>query len=186
MTQSTSSSLKTKNAESKREKIAELLKRPRKVDENPDIKETKTKFSFWDKWRKKRNPAYVFTVTMRYSNGSERTFTVKSKQEWFKHGKRVYYLYSENAVDDLTNGVAHLYYDEDVCVPIERIPERRGNESFWLVSPDNLEHVIGMKYVEALTSEATDAIIRNIFTIVVLILGICLVMAYFIYKIKNP
>ena len=107
---------------------------------------------FMDKWRLKRAPHKSYLITMFYSNGTARSWVIKSSGETFKLKKRCYYLRYEDAVYDLTQKQYHLFFHEDHPVPIDREVKKQGRASWFSVTPHNLDPLIRMEFVKALVS----------------------------------
>lgn len=143
-------------------------------DEIPDvIDEVPLHRSFWDRITKKQHPRVreleqqenlrkkdirklnkkpdrAYLITMRFSNGTQRTWVIISSGELFKYHKREYHLLTANSLYDLTNHCYHLVYDEDYTEPINKnialleddtMPDGK-KRAFFSVTPSNLKTVL--------------------------------------------
>lgn len=146
--------------------------------------------SFWDKRKLAKHPDQCFLITMHYSNGTTRSFVVRAKGETFQHKKRVYYLRFEDGWYDLTFGQYHLHYWDDCSVPISREFQRKGDEAFFTVTPENLKPLLKMEYIKVLAqSHEINKYLRAILALT-LVVGIAslagAVLAWEIYgKVKG-
>jgi hypothetical protein len=121
--------------------------------------EQQENLSFKNKRRLNGKPDRAYLITMRFSNGTRRTWVIISKSEFFTYRKRMYYLFYENAFYDLTHHVYHLDYFDDYSCPIDRsiflkadkdAQDSSKAQAFFSVTPSNLKPIIKMEYVKAL------------------------------------
>lgn len=125
-----------------------------------EIKDRNKALSWSDRRRLKKNPESSFIITMFYSNGTSRTFVLKSKQKTFMHRKKMYVLLEEDVWFDLSLNQFHFFYHETCSTPINReiafVPDVDApagkQEAFFSVTPSNLKDIIKMEYVKALAS----------------------------------
>jgi hypothetical protein len=115
----------------------------RELEQHENLRRKDTK-----KLNKKPDRAYL--ITMRYSNGTMRTFVIVSRGELFKLRKREYHLLTANSLYDLTNHCYHLEYDEDYTEPVNKniilVPDETvadgKKKAFFSVTPSNLKTVL--------------------------------------------
>ena len=124
------------------------LKRKRKFFQKKDV----YKISWKDrrKLRKKADKAYL--ITMFFPNGCLRTFVQTTTKRTFKVRGKTYFLHYEEAFYDLTMELYHLYYFEDIAVPINREMTLDGDEAYFTATPENLKQLIGFEYVKVLAN----------------------------------
>lgn len=121
------------------------------------------KMNFWDRRKLKTKPEISYLITMRFKNGTRKTFVITSKDKTFKFQKKLYYLYYEEAFYDISMNQYHLDYFSDIAVPINREVIQQGEEAFFSVTPDNLEPLIKYEYVKVLAgSHSFDKMLRLI------------------------
>ena len=150
------------------------------IVEQKELKRDKRKVPLWkkkgfftmklkDRNNLSKRPTKTWLVTMRYSNGTSRTFTVCTNDELFKHGKRWYYLYYEDSMYDLSLDSYHLYFDEDICTPIKKELQKIGNSNYWSVNPSVIRPLIKFEFLKILTSgNSLTKTLRVILLIVIL------------------
>lgn len=144
-----------------------------------------------DKFRMRNKPSRAFLITMRYSNGTRKSFIITTSKETFKHKGRTYYLYYENAFFDISHSLYHLDFFDDFCCPIDReiikLPDKdapKGQErAYFSVSPHNLRPLLAMEYVKSL---AQSQELNKYLKLTLLFSLLSLVMTLLIvYKIFN-
>ena len=150
------------------------------------------KFKLREKYRWKFKGNRAFLITMRFSNGTRRTWLIVSKKEFFKYRKRMYHLYYENAWYDLTHQTYHLDYFDDYTEPIDRKIMLKSDEdapagketSFFSVTPSNIKPIIKMEYVKALAESQS---INKYLKMIMLFIGFNLLLnvwlVYSTYKL---
>lgn len=142
---------------------------------------------FKDKHKVRRKPSKAFLITMRYSNGTRRSFIITTTKETFKHRKGLYYLYYENAFFDISNGLYHLDYFDDYCCPIDREIIKKvdkdapvGQErAYFTVTPHNLRPLLAMEYVKSLAqSQELNKYLKMtlLFSIVSIAIGVVILI----------
>ena len=150
---------------------------------NGDARELKFQegFKFADKFHVKHKPEKSFLVTIRFSNGTMKTFVIVSKDELFKFRSRHYYLRYENGWYDLNHKMWHLDFFDDFVSPIEREVVQDGDKEYFKVKPSNIATLLKMEYVKALTSNDLSKWLKMTLLIVFVVLLMALVNAYFSY-----
>ena len=132
-----------------------------------------------------------FLITMRFSNGTRRTWVILSRGEFFTYRKKMYYLMYENAYYDLTNHCYHLDFFDDHVVPIDRkillIPDKSaiaGKETaFFAVNPANVKPIIKMEYVKALAD--SQSLSKYMKFLVIVNMAAVLISAVGIYLVNS-
>lgn len=150
------------------------------------VRELKTHegMSLKDKFRWKFKSDRCFLVTMRFSNGTMKTWSIVSKKEFFKYRKKYYHLYYENAWYDLTHRVYHLDFFDDYVEPIDRRiylkedpdAEKGHERALWAVTPANVKPIIKYEYVKAL---AEANVINKFLKMILLICVVLFLLAGF-------
>ncbi len=117
------------------------------------------KLSWKDNLYLNRFPSQSFLIEMFFSNGTSRTWVIKTSKETFEYKKRTYYLRYQDSWFNLTNNQYKLYFHEDYVCPIDRKvlvqpdnnPETVGKEkAFFSTTPSNIKGVIDMDYLRNL------------------------------------
>jgi hypothetical protein len=142
-----------------------------------------------DKFKYNFSPDKTFLITMRFSNGTMRTWMIKSKKEFFKYRKKMYHLFYENAWYNLTMKTYHLDYFDDYVEPIDRrillrenpdesVPEHL-KRAHWAVTPANVAPIIEYEYVKILaTANVLNKFLKLILLVCLLIFLLCGFIAY--------
>ena len=86
--------------------------------------------------RLNKKPETAFFIEMFFSNGTSREFVVSTSAEVFRYKKRWYYLRFESSWFNLTQNQYKLNYFDDSPVPIDREITKKGDTSYFSVSPD--------------------------------------------------
>ena len=165
--------------------------------EHGKIKELKKGkgLSWFDKLKLKVRPQQSFLISMKFSNGTRRTWVLITKDEIFTYKKRTYYLDYQNAYYDLTHNQYHLEFFDDFAVPIDRkivqlqddnISDEEQARAFFSVTPSNLKPLIKMEYVKALAeSQELNKYLKLIITFTLITGIICMYIAYKMYKVTG-
>ncbi len=132
------------------------------------------KLGFFSRRKLSTAPEYSFLITMFFLNGISKTFVIKSKTNTFKIKGKLYYLYSEESFYDLSMAQYHLYYYENVSVPVNREYVKEGEEAFFSVTPENLADLIKFEYVKVLAGAHN---MNKMFTFIILLTVINLVVS---------
>lgn len=186
----------------KPKKLAKLEKAHKEDMVMPEVTDGKVKelkkgkkLSFMDKLRLRRKPQQSFLVTMKFSNGTRRTWVISTKGELFTYRKRTYYLYYQNAYYDLTHNQYHLEFFDDFAMPIDRkivqledenVSDDEQKRAFFSVTPSNLKALIKMEYVKALAeSQELNKYLKMVTTITVVIGLLVLYIVYKLYRITG-
>lgn len=113
-------------------------------------------------WRQKMNlkkkPTRSYLITMRFGNGTRRTFVIVAEhdQVTFTFNKGIYQLVFEEAFYDLSTNQFHLDYHERYPTPLNRevVVDDTGNDnaSFFCVTPGTLAELVKMKIVKAIVT----------------------------------
>lgn len=124
------------------------------------------RFSRKDRKNLKKKAEISYLITMKFLNGTRKTFVIITKNKTFKFRKQMYYLYYEEAWYDLSMNQYHLEYIENCSVPINRELTMKGKEAFHSVTPDNLEPLIKFEYVKVLAgSHSFDKVLKTILVV---------------------
>lgn len=151
----------------KKEKLERKIDDVRTIDIKSDgkkpPKEIKRRKHFWNRgkhnrsfgfignWRLRKKPEESYVITMKFANGTSKTWIISTKKHTFKVKNKLYYLYYEEADFDISLNQYHLYYHERYAVPINReILQSDENEAFFNVTPSNLQSLIKFEYVKVL------------------------------------
>ena len=113
-------------------------------------KERFLRFPFRDRWKLDKTPTESYIVTMLFSNGTLKTFVIKTTKPYFKMKDKTYAIIYEECYFDISLNQFHLYYSEGHPIPINREIQQVGSENFFTVTPENLEPLIKQQYVKAL------------------------------------
>lgn len=133
---------------------------------------------FMNKLRDKKAKDRSYLITMRFSNGTERSWIIVTRQEVFYYRKRGYYLRYQDNFFDLSSNRYKLYYHEDYCLPLDRnivVFQDTGTtipKAFLSVTPHNLKPLIKMEYVKAL-AQAVE--ISKYFKFIIILIVIALI-----------
>lgn len=133
--------------------------------------ESRKSLTFGDRWKLNRSPLNSYLITMFFSNGTSRSWVIKTKEETFTYRKRTYYLRYEDALYDISHGAHHLFFHEDHPVPIDREIKREGEQNWFSVTPHNLKPLMSMEEVTALVSSTE---LNKYLRMLVIICGILL------------
>ncbi len=171
------------------DKVAELKHKKKEIKKVQGFKKKERwlKFSFFDRWKLDKHPERSFVITMKFTNGTCKTWVIKSKEPYFKYAGKMYSIVYEENYFDLSLRQFHLFYAENHPIPINREIVQLENpsdpnkkEAYFSVTPSNLEPLIKQQYVKALTGgeefqKTTKALliiafINLIATIIILIL----------------
>jgi hypothetical protein len=144
-----------------------------------------------DKRKLNKKADRSFLITMRFSNGTRRTWVILSRGDFFTYRKQMYYLMYENAYYDLTNHCYHLDFFDDHVVPIDRkillIPDKsavQGKETaFFAVNPANVKPIIKMEYVKALAD--SQSLSKYMKFLVIVNMAAVLISAVGIYLVNS-
>lgn len=140
--------------------------------------------AFWSKRKLAKKPESSFLVTFFFSNGTSRQFVIRSNKETFKYKKRTYYLRYEDAWFDLSFNQYRLYFFDDYASPIDREVVRKGDKSYFSVTPQNLKPLLKMEYVKALAqSQELSKYLKFCLLLAFFNLLVGLVLAFYIYSI---
>lgn len=140
----------------------------------------KLKLSFFDRRKLTKHPTKAYLITMRYGNGTRRTFAIKADglQTTFMYDKGIYQIVPEEAWFDLSLNQFHLDYMEGFPTPLNReivVDDRDGNEGYMNVTPKSLRDLVKARLVHELVQP--DTVIP---TWVWWTLGIGLIVALFL------
>jgi len=109
-------------------------------------------FGFKDNRKLKKHPESTFLIEMLYSNGTSKTFVIKTNKNTFSIDEKIYYLFYEECYFDLSMNQFRLIYHESCPVPINREIMKIGDDTYFSVTPDNLKPLVEMRYLEVLTT----------------------------------
>ncbi len=113
-------------------------------------KKGKLKIRWWDRRKLKKHADESFIITMMFQNGTLKTFVIRTSEKTFKVKKKTYYLFYEETWFDLSMNQYHLFYHENFAVPINREIRQEGDESYFVVTPQNLKPLIEFHYIKTL------------------------------------
>lgn len=116
-----------------------------------------------DRWKLNKFPSHTFLIEMFFSNGTSKTWVIKTRKETFTYKKRTYYLRYADSWFNLSNNQYKLYYHEDFVVPIDREVAQLENtdaetgfeKAYFSVTPHNVKPIIEYEYVGRLVSSET-------------------------------
>jgi len=152
----------------------ERQKRPLFLEKNKNLYKMDRKSRNF--FKKHGDKAYL--ITIRFLNGTRKTFAIKTDNQTFTIKKKLYFVYYEEAWYDLTMNQYHLDYLENCAVPLNREVVKQGEEAFFSVNPDNLQHLIKFEYVKALAGAGSlDKMLRTILVLsFIQLIGLLLVV----------
>ena len=129
---------------------------------SPTLKPMKKQkgIKFFARWKLSRKPETTYLVTMRFSNGTQRTWVINAKEEVFRYRARTYYLRYEDSVYNITHKQQELFYHEDHVTPIQKEiirmedpdaePGSETARAYFSVVPSNVRDLLKQEYVKVL------------------------------------
>ena len=113
-----------------------------------------------DKLKLKMFRTQTFVIEMFFSNGISKTFTIRTRKEYFAFKGKIYYLRYEDSWFNLSVNEYKLYYNEDYCCPIDRriesLPDKTAPEGFekeyFTVTPSNIKSLMKYEYIKKITN----------------------------------
>lgn len=155
------------------------------VKDGGQVREIKQgeKISMRDKIKMGRSGETSWVITMLFSNGTCRQFVISTTQELFKYRKRWYHLRYENSWFDLSFKYYRLFFFDDYVEPLDTEIIRKGNDSWWSVTPDNVKGFTRQQHIKNIT----ESEITRWLKIITVIAGLGLIVsfgmvAYFLLK----
>ena len=164
---------------------------------NGTVKEIKAQqgIKLIDKIKLKRKPQQSFLITMKFSNGTRRTFVITTTDEIFTYKGQSYYLYYQNAYYDLSHHQYHLEFFDDYAVPIDRKIVLKSDDdaetpelarAFFSVTPSNLKSLIKMEYIKALAeSQELSKYLKMLVTISLIAGALTIYIVYKLYSMTG-
>ncbi len=117
-----------------------------------DQLEKKEKISFFNKLRLKIRPDRSFLITMMFNNGTSKTFVIVAKNQTFQYRKKMYHINNEESFFNLTQKQYQFFYQEGSAEPINREIQKKGNEKWFSVTPENLKPLLRQEYVKTMAA----------------------------------
>ena len=111
---------------------------------------------------------------MLFSNGTARQFVITTRDELFEYKKKWYHLRYENSWFDLSFKYYRLFFFDDYVEPLDKEIIRKGDESWWTVTPDNIRPYTRQQYVKNLTESEMTKWLK----IITVIAGISLFVSF--------
>jgi len=156
-----------------------------KVNDGGKVRELKQgeRISFRDRLKMGREGDTAWVITMLFGNGTCRQFVITTKSDLFEYKKSWYHLRYENSWFDLTFKYYRLFFFENYVEPLDKEIIRKGDVSWWTVTPDNIRPYVKQQYVKNLTESEFEKWLR----IITVLSGITLfamigMVGYFIAK----
>ena len=106
-----------------------------------------------DESKLRHKPESSFMITMHFRNGTERTWVINTRKNWFRYQGQTYVINYEDMMYDLSMGRYRAYYHEDYATPINREIEQKGDSAYFAVRPENMKPVLDMEYVKKLVED---------------------------------
>ena len=157
------------------------LKRQRGATQKNKYKFYRFKFKSRNMMRK--HPDKTFLITMFFKNGTSKTFSLATSENVFTFKNKTYMLYYEESWFDLSMNWFHLYYFENMAVPINREIQAIGEEAFFNVKPDNLKNLIRFEYVKVLAgAHSFDRMLKIIILLQFVNVVISIITAFMTYS----
>jgi hypothetical protein len=156
-----------------------------KVTDGGKVREIKQgeNISIRDRLKMSRSGDTAWVVTMLFGNGTCRQFVITTKSELFDYKKRWYHLRYENSWFDLTYKYYRLFFFDDYVEPLDKEIIRKGDVSWWTVTPDNIKPYVKQQYVKNLTESEFEKWLRIITVLCVITLfGVIGLAAYLMMK----
>ena len=113
---------------------------------------TKNKFklSFFDRRKLKHSPEHSWIVTMRFANGTRKTWVIKTSAMYFTMKGNAYYLDFEQSLFDLTMNQNHIDFHEWFPTPLHKeiICEQDEQEAYYQVKPKSLKDIFDFEFIK--------------------------------------
>lgn len=129
-----------------------------------------------DKLKLKMYPEQSYLIEMFFSNGTCKTWVIRTKKETFTYKGRIYYLRYNNAWFNITRNQFKLFFNEDCSVPIDREIQLLSDPNnpkdrniYWSVTPHNLRGLLKMEYIKKITESEGEAKIIKIILVITFI-----------------